>query len=174
MEDFFTDEKGVDWFCTGDVAEISDDGKVKIIDRKKDLVKLQHGEYISLGRVESVIKTNALVDNVCVYANSLQRFPAALVVPNKERMENLAAEMGIDIMADLYNNKMIKKEVLRQLVKHSEEAGLGKYETISNIAIIADNWTPESGMVTATFKLKRRAIEDKYIYYNSLYLNQIT
>ncbi len=46
------------------------DGTLKIIDRKKDLVKLQFGEYVSLGKVESVLKTSSIVENVCVYGDS--------------------------------------------------------------------------------------------------------
>lgn len=42
---------------------------VLILDRKKDLVKLQAGEYVSLGKVESALKNSSLIDNICVYAN---------------------------------------------------------------------------------------------------------
>ena len=49
-EDFY-DEDGRRWFRTGDIGEVCDDGVIKIIDRKKDLVKLQHGEYVSYGKV---------------------------------------------------------------------------------------------------------------------------
>ena len=45
------DEKGMRWFFTGDVGQFHPDGCLEIIDRKKDIVKLQHGEYISLGKV---------------------------------------------------------------------------------------------------------------------------
>ncbi|XP_056329817.1 long-chain-fatty-acid--CoA ligase 3a isoform X1 [Danio aesculapii] len=55
-EDFFVDKKGQRWFCTGDIGEIHGDGCLKIIDRKKDLVKLQAGEYVSLGKVEAALK----------------------------------------------------------------------------------------------------------------------
>merc|ERR1712107_295260 len=52
-EDFFTDENGMRWFKTGDIGRFEEDGKLTIVDRKKDLVKLQLGEYISLGKVEA-------------------------------------------------------------------------------------------------------------------------
>lgn len=50
-------------------------------DRKKDLVKLQQGEYISLGKVESEMKTCPLVDNICIYGDSSKLFTVALLVP---------------------------------------------------------------------------------------------
>lgn len=56
-EDFSKDETGRRWFKTGDIGEMFGDGTLKIIDRKKDLVKMQSGEYVSLGKVESLLKT---------------------------------------------------------------------------------------------------------------------
>ena len=54
----------------GDIGQLSEKGTLMIIDRKKDLVKLQMGEYISLGKVETCLKVHPLVDNICVYADS--------------------------------------------------------------------------------------------------------
>ena len=45
------DERGMRWFYTGDIGQFHADGCLEIIDRKKDIVKLQHGEYVSLGKV---------------------------------------------------------------------------------------------------------------------------
>ena len=49
---------------SGDIAELHEDGTFRLIDRKKDLVKLQLGEYVSLGKVEAQLKTNPVVDNI--------------------------------------------------------------------------------------------------------------
>ena len=57
-----------------------------ITDRKKDLVKLQTGEYVSLGKVETTLKLSPLVDNICVYADSSQMFTVCLVVPNHKHL----------------------------------------------------------------------------------------
>ena len=70
-ENFFT-EGDKRWFRTGDVGELFEDGTLRIIDRKKDLVKLQLGEYVSLGKVEAQLKTHPLVENICVYGDSYQ------------------------------------------------------------------------------------------------------
>ncbi|MEQ2171165.1 hypothetical protein GOODEAATRI_007914 [Goodea atripinnis] len=77
-EDFFVDAKGQRWFCTGDIGEFHPDGCLKIIDRKKDLVKLQAGEYVSLGKVEAVLKNCPLIDNICAYANRYYTAPVSL------------------------------------------------------------------------------------------------
>lgn len=51
MTQFQVDEKGTRWFYTGDIGRFHPDGCLEVIDRKKDIVKLQHGEYVSLGKV---------------------------------------------------------------------------------------------------------------------------
>ena len=78
QEDFF-EENGVRWFRTGDVGEFDKMGKLRIVDRKKDLVKLQLGEYVSLGKVEAQLKTHHLVENICVYGDSFKKNTVALV-----------------------------------------------------------------------------------------------
>ena len=59
------------------------EGTFKIIDRKKDLVKLQMGEYVALGKVESCLKLNPIIDNICVCARSTERTTVALIVPDQ-------------------------------------------------------------------------------------------
>ncbi len=59
------------------------DGTFKIIDRKKDLVKLQMGEYVSLGKVESCLKLHPIVESICVCARSTERTAVALIVPDQ-------------------------------------------------------------------------------------------
>merc|ERR1712228_151637 len=83
-EDFFDGPEGYRWFKTGDVGHILHDGSLKIVDRKKDLVKLQMGEYVSLGKVESVLKINPLVESVCIVAQSDKTFTAAIIVPDRD------------------------------------------------------------------------------------------
>ena len=72
---------------TGDIGQILEGGRVKIIDRKKDLVKLQAGEYVSLGKVESNLKVIPVVDNICVYADPSKNAVVALLLPNKENIQ---------------------------------------------------------------------------------------
>ena len=88
-EDFFM-EDGKQFFRSGDIGELRPDGTFRLIDRKKDLVKLQQGEYVSLGKVEAQMKTHPLVDNICVFADSFRSNTIALIVPTKASLLSLA------------------------------------------------------------------------------------
>ena len=81
-EDFYM-EDGRRWFKSGDIGQLEPDGNLKIIDRKKDLVKLQFGEYVSLGKVEAALKTCPVVENVCIYGIATQSYCVALLVPDR-------------------------------------------------------------------------------------------
>jgi len=163
-QDFYTDGEGVRWFRTGDIGQIEPDGQLKIIDRKKDLVKLQLGEYISLGKVESELKTCPIVENCCIYGDPTQNYVVALVVPNEAKLEALAEKLGlIDLSHEqLCENKDITGAVLRDLQQHGKRLGLEKFELPGAVTLCTDMWTPESGLVTAAFKLKRKPIQDFY------------
>lgn len=82
-EDFFF-ENGRRWFRSGDIAQLEPEGVLKIIDRKKDLVKLQFGEYVSLGKVEAVLKTCPIVENICIYGEATKSYCVALLVPDRK------------------------------------------------------------------------------------------
>lgn len=62
---------------------------VMFLDRKKDLVKLQFGEYVSLGKVEAEMKTCPVVDNICIYGDPSKLFCVALIVPNPKQVSYL-------------------------------------------------------------------------------------
>jgi len=68
------------------------------IDRKKDLLKLDNGEYVSLGRIESTLITNRYVDNICIVGNSFHSYVIALIVPNRKHLIELAEKVSYYLM----------------------------------------------------------------------------
>jgi len=159
-EDFFT-ENGKQFFRSGDIGELRPDGTFRLIDRKKDLIKLQHGEYVSLGKVESQMKTHPLVDNICVFARSQHFNTVAVLVPVQSALEQLIAEelgeseKSYEVLCE---DVRVRDAVLAKLVEHGIRHGLEKFEIPTKIKLCPDLWLPESGLVTAAFKLKRKAI----------------
>lgn len=162
-EDFFVDGNGQRWFCTGDIGEFHSDGCLKIIDRKKDLVKLQAGEYVSLGKVEAVLKNCSLIDNICAYANSDQSYVISFVVPNHKQLMAVAEQKRVrGTFEEICNNAQMEKEVLCIITEAATAAKLERFEIPKKIRLCAEPWTPETGLVTDAFKLKRKELKTHY------------
>lgn len=163
-EEFLVDKNGQRWFCTGDIGEFHPDGCLKIIDRKKDLVKLQAGEYVSLGKVEAALKNLPIVDNICAYANSDESYVIGFIVPSQKELLKLAEKKGVQgSFESLCNNPVLEKEVLRVLAESPAAATLEKFEVPAKIRLVAEPWTPETGLVTDAFKLKRKELKSHYL-----------
>ncbi|XP_008300088.1 long-chain-fatty-acid--CoA ligase 3 [Stegastes partitus] len=163
QEDFFVDENGQRWFCTGDIGEFQEDGCLKIIDRKKDLVKLQAGEYVSLGKVEAMLKNCALIDNICAYANSDETYVIGFVVPNQKHLLALADQYGIrGSFEELCSSKAVEELVLKVITEAALAAQLERFEIPRKICLSPEPWTPETGLVTDAFKLKRKELKTHY------------
>lgn len=135
-----------------------------LVDRKKDLVKLQAGEYVSLGKVESELKTCPLVENICVYGDPTKQFTVALVVPNPKHLEELAARQGISTtdFEELCASPVMEKAVIKEIAEHAKKCKLEKFEVPAAVTLCKEVWSPDMGLVTAAFKLKRKDIQERY------------
>ncbi|CEP63799.1 uncharacterized protein LALA0_S09e02762g [Lachancea lanzarotensis] len=150
------------WFKTGDIAEWTPKGQLRIVDRKKNLVKTLNGEYIALEKLESVYRSNPLVQNICVYADDSKVKPVAIVVPNEAPLGKLAVEKGIvkdagDVDQVLHDKKL-RKAVLDELLKTGKSQGLSGIEFLLGVAMFDEEWTPQNGFVTSAQKLQRKKI----------------
>jgi len=163
-EEFFTDDEGRRWFKTGDIGQFEPDGTLRIIDRKKDLVKLQFGEYVSLGKVESVLKGCPVVANVCIFGDSTQSYVVAVVCPVKEILTEIAAKFGKKEMEweEMVQDKDVTGAVLREIMNHAKKSSLEKFEIPGAVTLTGIEWLPETGLTTAAMKLKRKPLSDFY------------
>ena len=143
---------------------MEEDGTLRVIDRKKDLVKLQFGEYVSLGKMESVLKTNCLVENICIYADSAKSHVVALLCPDRINLHILATTLGMGTkdFAELCLDKDLNGAVLKELVQTGRQQNLAKFELPGAVTLCQELWTPEGGLVTAAFKLKRKPLQHFY------------
>ena len=156
--DFITAPDGTRYFCTGDIGQFTASGMLQIIDRKKDLVKLQMGEYVALSKVENALKLCPFVENAMAYALSTKSNTVALVVANEAALRakcKAAGEAGAEAsLAALCANKAVVAEVLAAL-RDVCKSKLAAFEIPTRIALLPTPWTPENDMVTAALKLKR-------------------
>ncbi|KAI9315645.1 hypothetical protein BX666DRAFT_2019760 [Dichotomocladium elegans] len=152
------------WLKTGDIGEWNTTGTLSIIDRKKNLVKLSHGEYIALEKVESVYKSCLIVENICVHVDSLYARPVALVVPLEKPLRHLASSNGIEIddWDALCANEQVRRLALECLQAQAKQGGLHGAEIIHSVWLCKDLWTADMGLLTAAQKLKRKEITLTY------------
>ena len=140
------------WLMSGDIAEFGTDGSIKIIDRKKNLVKLAHGEYVALEKLEAQYKTSSYVANMCIHADSLQSHIIALVVCDPKEISSLQSQLGLD-SSDLTNEKLID-HIQKDFLSCARDAEFKGAEVLRSFAIVGEEWTAENGMLTAAQKVR--------------------
>ncbi len=153
------DEDG--WFHTGDIG-ILDEGKyLKITDRKKEIFKLSGGKYIAPQMIENKLKTSTLIEQVMVIGAN-EKFASALISPNFTLLHDWCAEHKIHYE----NNKdlILVPQVVEQIQKEVSiiNKTLGSHEQINRIRLVCEEWTPATGELSPTLKLRRNAVAEKY------------
>ncbi|KAJ7123614.1 long-chain-fatty-acid-CoA-ligase [Mycena epipterygia] len=167
---------GDGWMRTGDVGQWNSDGTLSLIDRIKNLVKLAGGEYIALEQLESSYKSCNFVANICVYATSDAKAPIAIIIPHEANLRaSLRASSGssspssakgkIDPtlgLPELCADPRVAELVLKECNAVGKKSGFKAMETLAAVILTPDEWTPESGLVTAAQKIQRTAISKKF------------
>lgn len=161
----FFEEDGVRWFRTGDIGECDETGVLRVIDRKTDLIKLNNGEYVSLGRIESIIKTHPLIESICIHTYPGAKNVVGLIVPNADRLQKIGASFGYrddTNIKDLCADENVLDSILQDLKNHGKKQGLGRWDLPAALHLTTEAWTPESGLVTAALKIKRKTIKEHF------------
>jgi long-chain acyl-CoA synthetase len=140
------------WFRTGDVGQWNKDGTLSIIDRLKNLVKLSGGEYIAVEYLESIYKSCPLVANGAIVANGEHSQPMMVVVAHPQNLPVFAKKNGLGDGEDLEalcEDEAVVDAALKELNSVGKKQGLKGMELLESIVLTADEWTPESGFLTA-------------------------
>jgi long-chain acyl-CoA synthetase len=149
------------WFRTGDIAQLDSDGFLYITDRKKELLKTSGGKLVAPQPIENKLKNNVLVAQAALVGDR-HKFISVLLSPNFAALEEWTKNLGIvtksraELVAD---SRVIALfgEIVREV-----NGGLANFETLKRFRVVADEWTQESGELTPSMKLKRRAITARY------------
>jgi long-chain acyl-CoA synthetase len=153
------DEDG--WFHTGDIGILEDGKFLKITDRKKEMFKLSGGKYIAPQMIENKLKASFFIEQIMVIGAG-EKFASALISPNFSYLHEWCSHRKI-LFQD--NEELIQNtEVLAQLQKEvvAINKTLGEHEEIKRFRLVSDEWTPQTGELSPTLKLKRNYVAAKY------------
>ncbi len=149
------------WFHTGDIGEIDDEGYVKIVDRKKELIITAGGKNISPANLEAELKTIPLIGQAAAIGDN-RKYVVAILVLDPEAAPVWAAANGKDAMSleDLASDPDVLAAVQAGVDAANEK--FARVEQIKKFALFSEEWLPDSDMLTPTSKLKRRGVNARY------------
>jgi len=153
------DEEG--WFHTGDIGILEDGKFLKITDRKKEMFKLSGGKYIAPQMIENKLKASFFIEQIMVIGAG-EKFASALISPNFAYLHDWCSNRKIHFQD---NEELIRNtEVLAQFQREVATINktLGEHEEIKRFRLVNDEWTPQSGELSPTLKLKRNYVAAKY------------
>jgi len=150
------------WLHTGDVGEIDDEGFLRIVDRKKELIINAAGKNMSPANIEAAVKSGSpLVGQACCIGD-LRPYNTALIVLDADFAPQWAAQNGLGELAfeDLAGQDMVRTAVQEGVDRANSR--LARVEQIKKFTVIAGDWLPGGDELTPTMKLKRKPIAAKY------------
>ena len=148
------DEDG--WLHTGDIGEFDDDGYLKIVDRKKELLITAGGKNISPANIEAALKTIPLVGQAMAVGDARPYLVAVLTLDP----DAVGARFPGRAIADVAADPAVLDELAREVAETNRR--FSSVEHIRRFVVAADEWLPDSDTLTPTMKLKRRGVLGRY------------
>jgi long-chain acyl-CoA synthetase len=149
------------WFKTGDIGQLDADGFLSITDRKKDLIKTSGGKFIAPQPIENSLKHNPLIAEAVVLGDK-RKFAAVLVAPYFPLLEEWARAHGVAFSS---RPALVSDPRVRDLydgIVANLNRNLARFEKLKKVLLVAEEFSTENGTLTASMKMRRRAVEERY------------
>lgn len=149
------------WLHTGDIGSIDDEGFVTVTDRKKDLIITAGGKNIAPQRIEGIMRTSTFISQfVCL--GDARPYLIGLLTLNRPEVEAWAVKNNIqfETWEEVLHSKAVQQLIDEEIAKGNTE--LASFETIKRFAVLPEDFTVESGHLTPTLKVKRKAITETH------------
>lgn len=144
------------WFHTGDIGELDPDGHVRITDRKKDLLKTSGGKYVAPQKIEALLKTKGVLSEAVVLGDN-RKYCVVLLTIDKEKLAAWAQRTG---NAPDIHSEALHKDIQGYIDEVNQE--LASFESLKYFRVIDEEFSVDNGMLTASFKVKRKQVAAKY------------
>lgn len=165
--------------CSGDIGTITPEGALKLVDRKKNILKLSQGEYIAVEKIEGIYKELMAVDQIWVHGDALKHYLVAVVVPSEAYVKTWAQDKNktnnYKALCKDPDLVMYIQEVMDGHAKAHRLKGYtylrdamqclviaGRFETVRRLHLESVQFSPMNALLTPTFKMKRPQLRQKY------------
>ncbi|GGH03772.1 AMP-dependent synthetase [Polaribacter pacificus] len=151
-----------DYFHTGDIGEVSEDGFLKITDRKKEMFKTSGGKYVAPALLEGRLKESRFIEQIMVIGEG-EKMPAALIQLNFDFVKEWIKRKNLSI--NLTNKDIVNSDLVRARIQEEIDecnSHFGKWEQIKKFELTEDEWSIDGGHLTPTMKMKRKVIKEIY------------
>jgi len=149
------------WFKTGDIGQLDSDGFLTITDRKKDLQKTSGGKFVTPQPIELALTSSPLVAYAAVFADG-RKFVSAVIAPEFPALEEWARDQQVGPLGRQQLVAHPKVQALYEGILAKVNENLAQFETIKNFLLVPDEFTIADGQLTASMKMRRRAVEQRY------------
>jgi long-chain acyl-CoA synthetase len=149
------------WFKTGDIGNVDGDGFLSVTDRKKDLIKTSGGKFIAPQPLENSLKHNGMIGEAVILGDK-RKFPAVLIAPYFPVLEDWARANQIAFPSRKYLVSHPKVRALYEGIVADLNRDLARFEQLKKVILVAEEFSPENGALTASMKLRRRVVEERY------------
>jgi long-chain acyl-CoA synthetase len=149
------------WFHTCDIGQIDEDGFLMVTDRKKEIFKLSNGKFIAPQIIENVFKESQIIDQIMVIGEH-EKFASALISPNFKYFDDWKQTQKVTFSSaeELIQLPEVLSFFASEISKFNKR--LSAYEGISRFRLVKDTWSPETGELSPTLKLRRQYVHEKY------------
>jgi long-chain acyl-CoA synthetase len=147
------------WLYTGDIGILDEKGRLKITDRKKDIIVTAGGKNVAPQNLENDLKTDPLISQVMIHGDK-RKFLSALVTLNDETARKWATENGVPPGASLHEDPRVIARI--QKAVDALNAKQASYSTVKRFAILPKDFAQETGELTPTLKVKRKVVTQKH------------
>jgi len=158
------------YFKTGDIGHIDEEGYLHITDRKKEMFKTSGGKYVAPQVIENQAKASKFIEQIMVVGDG-EKMPCALIQPDFNFVQHWAERKQINVGTtpeEMANSPELKERINKEIDYLNTK--LGSWEQIKRFELTPEVWTIDSGVLTPTLKLKRKAVKERYIkLYNKMY-----
>ncbi|HEX9847171.1 MAG TPA: long-chain fatty acid--CoA ligase [Acidimicrobiia bacterium] len=149
------------WLHSGDLARIDEDGFVWIVGRKKEIIITAAGKNIAPAKLETLLGNHPLISKACMIGDQ-RKFLSMVIALDAEEAPAWAEANGLkyEDLAAFSELPEVQDEIARAVAEANET--VARVEQVKKWVIVPDEWSPDSGELTPSLKLKRRIVLDKY------------